>query len=368
MKTRINQLSDWLRLHQVDAAFLTSPANVFYLTGFSCDPHERLFGVWVFSDRDALMVCPLLELDRVKASGWSKPIYAHRDGDNTWAWMKENIFSDTSSLNVAVEEDHLTYGRALRMKTEMGISHLVAIDEQIRTMRMIKDQTEIEILKEAAKLADKAIQYGIASLTVGCTELQVKNQIEQKLREEDGITHMAFETMVLFGERTALPHGEASDAKLRDGDIVLFDLGVVVKEYRSDITRTVIFGSASEEQQKIYQTVLGANEQAIQLLLQKGADTFGDLDRVARNYIERVGYGEYFTHRLGHGIGLEAHEYPSVSENNDLPLQTGVVFTVEPGVYLPHIGGVRIEDMVYITKEGCEILTSFPKHLQMVSP
>ncbi|WP_028776317.1 M24 family metallopeptidase [Shimazuella kribbensis] len=367
MNTRIDQLTDWMRLHKVDAAFLTSSANVFYLTGFSCDPHERLLGVWVFPDQEPFLVCPLLELDRVKASGWSKRVYAHRDGENTWAWMKENIFSDASGLNVAVEEDHLTYGRASRMQMELGISNLVAIDEQIRTMRMVKDKKELQILKEAAKFADKAIQYGIASLKVGCTELQVKNHIEQKLRE-DGITHMAFETMVLFGERTALPHGEASNVELRDGDFVLFDLGVVVEEYRSDITRTVIFGSASKEQQKIYETVLGANEQAIDLLKQKNAKTFGELDQVARNHIARAGYGAYFTHRLGHGLGLEAHEYPSVSENNELPLQTGVVFTVEPGVYVPHIGGVRIEDMVYITEEGCEILTSFPKNLQVVSP
>ncbi|MCH5583781.1 Xaa-Pro peptidase family protein [Shimazuella sp. AN120528] len=367
MINRIEQIAKWLQKDNLDAAFLTSSANVFYLTHFACDPHERLLGILIFPNREPLLVCPLLEIDRVKASGWTGEVYAHQDGDNPWKWLKDHAFSHTkNNLKFAIETDHLTYGRALNMKEELGIEVFVSIEEQIRKMRMHKTPDEMKILREAAKFADKAIQYGIDALKLGCTELEVKNQIEAKLLEQ-GITQMAFPTMVLFGERTALPHGEAGKRTLQKGDLVLFDLGVVVDGYRSDITRTVVFGEASEEQRRIYQAVQEANEYAIQAVLTRKVATFGQVDSVARQHIEQAGYGKYFTHRLGHGLGVEAHEYPSVSGDNSLPLAPGILFTIEPGVYVSEIGGVRIEDMVFITDDGCEVLTSSPKELQMIS-
>jgi Xaa-Pro dipeptidase len=368
MKSRIGQIAAWLQDRNLDAAFLTSSANVFYLTGFACEAHERLLGVLIFPNEEALLVCPLLELDRVKSSGWNGKVYAHQDGDNPWRWLKEHAFSHVlANGKLAIEIDHMTYGRVLNIKEQLGIEVLEPIDEEIRKMRMHKTAEEIKILRIAAKFADKAIQYGIDALTLGCTELEVKNQIEAKLSGQ-GITQMAFQTIVLFGERTALPHGEASSRILQKGDMVLFDLGVVVEGYRSDITRTVFFGETSEEQQKIYKTVQEANQQAIEAVLNKNAATFGEVDTVARQHIEQAGYGKYFTHRLGHGLGVEAHEYPSVSGDNLLPLASGILFTVEPGIYVPGVGGVRIEDMVLTTDDGCEVLTSFPKDLQMISP
>lgn len=321
----------------------------------------------IFPDKEALLVCPLLEANRVQSSGWAGKVYAHRDGENPWKWLKEHAFSQQTSVKLAIEADHMTYGRALNMQQELGIEVLVPIDETIRKMRMYKTAEEIKILRKAANFADKAIQYGIEALKLGCTEIEVKNQIEAKLLEQ-GITQMAFQTIVLFGKRTALPHGEASNHTLQKGDLVLFDLGVVIDGYRSDITRTVVFGEPSEEQQKIYSIVREANEHAIQAVLTKKADAFGEIDQVARQHIEQAGYGKYFIHRLGHGLGIEAHEYPSVSGDNTLPLTAGILFTVEPGVYVPETGGVRIEDMVLTTDEGCEVLTSFPKDLHIISP
>jgi Xaa-Pro dipeptidase len=178
---------------------------------------------------------------------------------------------------------------------------------------------------------------------------------------------MAFETMVLFGERTSLPHGVPSDRRLKSGDFVLFDLGVVLDGYCSDITRTVAFESITDRQKEIYETVLLANKNAIKGLQEKQVDTFGQVDHIARTTIEKAGYGSYFTHRLGHGLGIEAHEYPSVSSDNERSISTGAVFTIEPGVYVPESAGVRIEDMVFITDEGCDVLTTFPKELLIIS-
>lgn len=367
MNNRIKTIANWLRENDLDAAFFTSSANVFYLTNFACEPHERLLGILIFPDKEALLICPLLEADRVKSSGWAGEVYAHRDGENPWKWLKEHFFSQQTSVKLAIEADHMTYGRALNMQEQLGVKVFVPMDEKIREMRMHKTDEEIKILRKAAKFADSAIQYGIDALTTGCTEIEVKKQIESKLLEQ-GITQMAFQTIVLFGERTALPHGEAGNHTLQKGDFVLFDLGVVIEGYRSDITRTVVYGEVSKEQQKIYKAVLKANQLAIQAVLNKKAATFGEVDGAARQHIEQAGYGKYFTHRLGHGLGIEAHEYPSVSEDNPLPLTAGVLFTVEPGVYVPETGGVRIEDMVLITNDGCEVLTSFPKDLQVISP
>jgi Xaa-Pro dipeptidase len=368
MDNRMDRLAKWLHENDVDAAFITSRFNVFYLTGFSCNPRERLLGVWIFPDNSSVLVCPLLEIERVKESGWHGEIYAYRDEENPWHWMKNKFASLlTKDAKVAVEEDHLTYGRAKIISEMLGVSTLVSIDEQMRMMRIHKTDEEKEILRRAAKFADQAIQYGIAFLSTGCTELEVKRHIEQKMQDA-GISNMAFQTMVLFGERTALPHGVASSRKLQVGDLVLFDLGVIVDGYCSDITRTVAFGEVSSKQKEIYETVLQANQQAIAALQHKKAATYGEVDQIARNVIKQKGYGEYFTHRLGHGLGIEPHEYPSVSSDNKAQISLEAVFTVEPGIYVPQVAGVRIEDMVLITEDGCEVLTHFPKELQIVSP
>ncbi|MXQ53501.1 M24 family metallopeptidase [Shimazuella alba] len=367
MDNRIDRIAKWLHQNELQAAFLTSSANVFYLTGFSCDPHERLLGVWVFPDNSSVLVCPLLEIERVKESGWHGEVYAYRDEENPWLWFKNKFANNvTKESKVAIEVDHLTYGRSLMLKEILEISSLVSIDEQIRAMRIHKTNEEIEILRNAAKLADQAIQYGVDALSVGCTELDVKNVIEKRL-QTSGITKMAFETMVLFGERTALPHGVPGDRKLKAGDLVLFDLGVVLDGYCSDITRTVAFESITDIQKEIYEAVLLANRNAIKALQEKQVDTFGQVDHIARSTIEKAGYGSYFTHRLGHGLGIEAHEYPSVSSDNEQSIPIGSVFTIEPGVYVPESAGVRIEDMVLITDEGCEVLTTYPKELLVIA-
>lgn len=359
MRNRIEQIVNWLQTKRIDAAFVSSSANVFYLTGFACDPHERLLGLWVFPNGKTVLICPLLENERVIDAGWQGEVYAYGDSEDTWQWMAQSFGHQQT---IAIEQDHLTYRRAALLQTALGCQTIVDMDEQLRTMRMIKDEKEISILKKAANLADQAIQYGVEALCIGCTELEVVTHIETKLRDI-GITQMAFSTMVLFGANTALPHGEPGSHKLEQGDLVLFDLGVVLEGYRSDITRTFVYGEPTAAQQVIYQAVLQANEQAIQAVASKQPLTFGKLDHVARTVIDQAGLGSYFTHRLGHGIGIETHEYPSVASDNDLPVQAGIVFTVEPGVYQPHVGGVRIEDMILVTEEGYEVLTNYPKKL-----
>lgn len=170
--------------------------------------------------------------------------------------------------------------------------------------------------------------------------------------------------MVLFGEKSGEPHGNPGQAALKKGDFVLFDLGVIVDGYCSDITRTFIYQEASEKQKDIYQTVLNAEMAALEM--SKPGVRIGDLDLKARGLITEAGYGEYFPHRLGHGLGVSVHEFPSMSQANDDLLQEGMVYTIEPGIYVPGVGGVRIEDDVLITADGSVTLTNYPKELTII--
>lgn len=175
---------------------------------------------------------------------------------------------------------------------------------------------------------------------------------------------MAFSTMVLAGENTASPHGNPGRNKIKPGDLVLFDLGVVFEGYCSDITRTVAYKEINEKQREIYQTVQTAEMLAIENA--KVGQPVSILDKFSRRHIDENGYGEYFLHRIGHGIGIEIHEFPSLHSSNDLTLKEGVTFTIESGIYVPGTGGVRIEDQIFLTKKGPEILMTFPKMLTIV--
>lgn len=175
---------------------------------------------------------------------------------------------------------------------------------------------------------------------------------------------MSFDTMVLSGPKTASPHGKPGDRKIQKGDFVLFDLGVIYEGYCSDITRTVSFGKPSDAQKDVYETVRQAEQAAVDAV--KPGVRAMDLDKIARDVITEAGYGEFFTHRLGHGLGISVHEFPSVTGTNEMELIEGMVFTIEPGIYDPSITGVRIEDDVVVTKDGVEVLTKYPKELVIV--
>ena len=239
------------------------------------------------------------------------------------------------------------------------------LDEQLNKMRNIKSEEELEKLRKAAALADYAIEVGCKEIAEGKTELEILMAIEFEMKKK-GAEKMSFDTMVLSGPKTASPHGTPGDRKIQKGDFILFDLGVVYEGYCSDITRTVAFGEPSEKQREIYETVKKAEQAAIDMI-RPGVKAC-DLDKAARDVITEAGYGEYFTHRLGHGLGISVHEFPSVTGTNEMELEEGMVFTVEPGIYHPEITGVRIEDDVVVTADGVEVLTKFPKELQIIKP
>ncbi|SFX54114.1 Xaa-Pro dipeptidase [Thermoactinomyces sp. DSM 45891] len=366
MNLRIGKLQSWLQEQHIDFAFISHSRNIYYLTGFDSEPHERLLGLLIPPLHDPLLICPKLDQAAAQQSGWSGEIISYDDTQDPWFILQDSLSEKSFArpdMKVAIEMDSIPYSRALRVQSLGAEIAFTDIEKQMNLMRQVKDDQELQILKEAAKLADLGVEIGVKALQVGITETEVVAKIEYELKKQ-GIQGMSFDTMVLFGEKSALPHGTPGDRKLKKGDLVLFDLGVVWQGYCSDITRTIAFGSITPEQERIYQTVLEAELTAINRV--KAGVPLGEIDRAARDVIRQAGYGDYFPHRIGHGLGMSVHEFPSITETNQDLLVEGFVFTIEPGIYLPNVGGVRIEDDIVVGADGPVILTGFPKELLLV--
>ncbi|WP_209123250.1 Xaa-Pro peptidase family protein [Alkalihalobacillus sp. BA299] len=364
MNNRLENLTNWVKENNYTYAFIQSKYNVYYLSNFNSEPHERLLGLAIFPDKEPFLICPQMEELAARASGWKGEIVSYQDSDDVWGLFQKAVQARVSDVHlIAIEKGVLTYERSEQLLSLFPMAQFVPADEKIKALRMIKDKNEVSILREAAKLADFGVEVGIHEINKGKTEMEIIATIEYELKKK-GIRQMSFSTMVLSGTKSAEPHGHPGLKEIVAGDFVLFDLGVILEGYCSDITRTVAYKTVSEEQKHIYETVRQAQE--LSLSISKPGTVIGEIDKIARNYITDEGYGPYFTHRIGHGLGIEVHEFPSMNENNNNLLHTGMVYTVEPGIYVPHIGGVRIEDDVLITEEGSKCLTSFPKELQII--
>ncbi|PLS02546.1 M24 family metallopeptidase [Neobacillus cucumis] len=364
MSQRLNKLQTWMKENEIEVSFLTSSENVFYLSGYFTDPHERLLALVVFQDEEPFLVCPSMEVHDAKRSGWDHEIIGYSDIDHPWEMILASINKRINGVNkAAIEKEHMNVERYEQLSQLFPKASFVSAEEKLRLLRMIKDAKEIKIIEEACALADYAVEFGTSEIKEGKTELEVLNALEYALKQK-GVTEMSFSTMVLTGANAASPHGNPGETKIKKGDLVLFDLGVVVDRYCSDITRTVAYGDINDKQKEIYDTVLKAQLAAIEA--SKPGTSAAEVDLTARRIISDAGYGEFFPHRLGHGLGISVHEYPSLTETNQLIIEEGMVYTIEPGIYVPGVAGVRIEDDVFITSDGAKIITKFPKELQII--
>lgn len=358
--SKLQELQNYLRENSLDAAFITTPDNVFYFSGFESDPHERLLGVMVFKEAAPFLICPKMEMPDAVAAGWKYEVVGHEDTQNAWDVVAKTVATrNIDFTSLAIEKSHLTVERYEAIQERYPELKFAGIDELVNSLRICKGEEELVKLRKAAELADYAIQVGCDAIAEGKTEMEILNEIESAIKAKGYA--MSFDTMVLAGEKAASPHGTPGDRKVQKGDLILFDLGVIYDGYCSDITRTVAFGQPGEEQMAIYNAVRKANEDAIASV--KPGVRAMDLDKVARDVIAEAGYGEYFTHRLGHGLGISVHEFPSINGSNEITLNPGTVFTIEPGIYKTNVAGVRIEDDVVVTNDGVEVLTKFTKEL-----
>ncbi|HEY4554120.1 MAG TPA: Xaa-Pro peptidase family protein [Bacillaceae bacterium] len=361
---RLDKLIAWLKAEDIDAAFITSPDNVFYLSGFRCEPHERLLGLAVFKEDDPFLVCPGMEAADAKNAGWNHEVIGYSDTDPVWEFVENSANTRTDRIRTwAIEKEHLNVERFEQLQARFQGAVFKPAEGILHELRLTKDHKELSSIRKACELADFAVQVGVNEIAEGKTELDIIAAIEYEVKKK-GVTGMSFSTMVLTGANAASPHGTPGMTKIKKGDFVLFDLGVIYEGYCSDITRTVAFGDITKEQEKIYQTVLSAEEAAVKAV--RPGVLAKDLDLTARHIIEDAGYGKYFPHRLGHGLGISVHEFPSMTATNPLEIREGMVFTIEPGIYVPGVAGVRIEDDVAVTADGVEVLTKFPRSLQII--
>lgn len=271
-----------------------------------------------------------------------------------------DVLSDEGLTSLGFEQEHVTFAEhASWSKTLQGVK-LVPSTGLVENLRMFKDGTELAVMQEAADLADRTFKHICGIIGTGMRESDVALEMEVFMRS-NGATSSSFDTIVASGERSALPHGVASDRMIGKDEFVKLDFGAYYKGYCSDITRTVVVGKPSDKHLEIYNIVLEAQLHALANI--KPGMTGAEGDALARDIISRYGYGDNFGHGTGHGLGMEVHESPRLSRLSDTILKPGMVVTVEPGIYLPGFGGVRIEDDIVITETGINILTSSPKEL-----
>lgn len=362
-KQKQQYLIERLREQSIDLALISEPNNIYYLTGFNADPHERFF-VLAIDTKSEKATLFLPQLDETAAKGVAQvdhfvPI---QDTDDPYKIFHEEIGDNVTAL--AIEKQVVTVSQIEAYNEYYPNIRLHALDSLMSEMRMRKTEDEVKHTKRAIEITEEGLKQLLPQIKRGMSELEIKALLEFTLKKL-GAEGIAFDTLVLVGENAAQPHGVSGERIIEEGQFLLFDFGVTINGYHSDITRTFIIGEASDEQKKMYDTVLRANDAAIEAV--KVGTSLKNIDIAARNVIEEAGYGEYFIHRTGHGLGIDVHELPSIHDQNEELIEQGLLFTIEPGVYIPHIGGVRIEDNIYINSSGeVEVLTSFPKDLRSI--
>ncbi|AOV07827.1 Xaa-Pro dipeptidase [Sporosarcina ureilytica] len=348
---KLENLRKQLENEQIDALLITNPYNRRYMTEFT-----GTAGVALVSAKDAVFITDFRYTEQAE-----KEIKGYRIVQHTKTIIEE-VATQVKNMNVKTvgfEKDDLSFGLYELYNKEIE-AELKPVSGIVEKLRMVKTAEELAILQQAAKIADDAFQHIIDYIRPGITELDVSNELEFFMRKQ-GATSSSFSIIVASGLRSALPHGVATDKVIESGDFVTLDYGALYNGYISDITRTIAVGEPSEKLKEIYAVTLEAQERALKQI--KPGMTGIEADQIARDYIASKGYGEAFGHSTGHGIGLEVHEGPALSFRSETVLEPNMVVTVEPGIYLPEIGGVRIEDDIVITEDGNKRLTFATKEL-----
>lgn len=362
---RYERLTSVVLEHGLDGIALMPGPNMLYLSGIHVHTSERPILLFVPADDDPAIIIPTLEAQKARQAGLAEERIFHWNDDEgfTGAFQKACAHLELSDYLLGVEALHM---RVL----EMELLHRYApglttahVEPVMSALRLAKDEDELAAMQQAVDIAEQALESLIPRIKIGQTEKQIAAMLAQEMTEA-GSQGNAFGPIVQAGPNGASPHAVPSDRPIQAGDLMVIDFGAIVDDYPSDITRTFAVGEVAPELKRVYDTVKQANE-AGRSTARPGASG-RDIDRAARGVIEKAGYGEYFIHRTGHGLGLEVHEPPYIMEGNREPLAPGAVFTVEPGIYLPDQAGVRIEDDVVITKGGARSLTSFSRELIQV--
>jgi Xaa-Pro aminopeptidase len=359
---RQKKLRGLLNQNRLDALLVTHLPNVRYLCGFTGSS-----GVLILTQDRSIFFSDGRYIEQAKAEVQDSRVVIGRKAALVSAteWLLAHGTNLRSSgkrgLSVGIEGEHLTVSTRSKLAKTLGSSfRLKEAPPLIERARMVKDAAEIKLLRAAAKMGSKLFQVVLNSVRPGVTENEIAAELEFAARMA-GAEQMSFPTIIASGKRSSLPHGVASRAKIPANGFVVCDFGVILAGYCSDMTRTVHVGKPTAEARRVYENVSQAQQAAVEAV--KPGKSVAEVDEAARKLLKEEGLGKYFTHSTGHGVGLEIHESPRIAAGQADLLKPGMVITVEPGVYIPAKFGVRVEDMVLVTKTGCEVLTPTSKEL-----
>lgn len=336
----------------LDAIIITSRTNVFYLSGFT-----GTSGDLIITLQKAYL---LTDFRYIEQAQMQAPDFETVDIKNGFYAQIQLIINEQDINYLGFEDREVTYAVYKGMSENIKAGGLVPLGGLVSEQRRIKYPEEIELLKQAAAITDNAFAHIKTVIRPNITEQDISAEIEFFMRKA-GATGTSFDIIVASGERSAMPHGTAGERVIQNGDFIVLDFGCVYKGYCSDITRTVAVGSVSDKQRQVYNIVHYTQLKALNAV--KPGAVARDVDDLARRTLKGFDYDRYFGHSLGHGVGVEIHEFPTLSSKNDMGLQEGMVLTIEPGVYIPGEFGVRIEDTVMVTEDGYQVLTHSPKAL-----
>ncbi len=352
---RLKSVRKILDMNHLDGILFSSLENIRYLCGFTGSD-----GVLLITRKESFFLTDSRYWTQSEEEVKGSQIVHYRK-------KMEGIFSllfDLKLRKIGFESASLPFSAHQFLVGKLSPeAKLIPLEEEIKNIRALKDKQELALLRASIEIASKAYLEVLELLKEGVVEREVALEMEWSMKRK-GAEALGFDIIMASGRRSALPHGKASSKRVEKGDFILMDFGSEFLGYHSDQTRTVVCGSPSSEQQKIYRIVKDAHDKAIESV--RPGIPIGEVDGTARDHIRNQGYGEYFGHGLGHGIGLAVHEDPVVNSENKGLVREGMVFTIEPGIYIPDWGGVRIEDMVLVTAQGVEVLTHLPTELREI--
>lgn len=349
--SKLSNLRKAIASEELDGLLIMSPKNRRYVSGFVGSS-----GALLITRDQAVLITDFRYTEQAAEQAKEFEIVEHKIP------MPKAVSEKVAELGlnrIGFEKDHVTYTLFEQYKESLNVE-LIPTSGIVEKLRLIKTDEEISILKDAVKIADDAFEHILGYIKPGVKEIDVSNELEFFMRKQ-GATSSSFDIIVASGYRSALPHGVASEKEIQSGELVTLDFGALYKGYCSDITRTVAVGEINDQLKDIYDTVLQAQLKGMEGI--KAGITGKQADALTRDYIKEKGYGEYFGHSTGHGLGLDVHEGPGLSFRSDAPLEEGMVVTVEPGIYVPEVGGCRIEDDTIVTKTGNERLSKSTKEL-----
>jgi len=364
--SRFDQLNASLRTSDLDAVILNPGPTLTHLTGLHFHLMERPVVLLFAKDQDPAIVLPELELQKVASLPYKLQVFPYPENPSEWdnAFRKAAQVLGLDGKRIGVEPRQLRLLEFRHVKTGAPEADYPDASEVLSSLRLRKDQAEVEAMRRAVKIAQDALEATIPLIKIGMTEKELASELVVQLLRQGSEPEMPFAPIISGGPNAANPHASPSERKLQVGDLLVVDWGATYDGYISDLTRTFAVREVDDEYKKIHQIVQEAN--AAGRAAGKPGVPCANVDKAARDVIEKAGYGMYFTHRTGHGIGMEGHEEPYMRGDNMQLLEPGMAFTVEPGIYLPNRNGVRIEDNVVITETGADVLSDMPREIRVV--